>query len=172
MKKKLINLFIVFLIILFVIISFISYNEWPMLTGNKIVLATQPVDPFDPFRGQYMIINYEISNLKNTEEFEEGDKIYVLLEEDNENIWRFKKSLRVKPLKGDFIKGEVENAMRGNINVRYGTEQFFFERHADVPTTNITVEVSVTNSGRAIFSQLLQHGKPVEIEYENIEFTS
>jgi len=172
MNKQLVGLIIVFLVILSVVISFISYNEWPKLTGDKIVLATQPVDPFDPFRGQYMRINYDISRLNDITGFEEGDTIYVLLEEDEQEIWRFKDTSMSKPDRGDFIKGKVTRSSGTDVSIEYGIEQFFFERHADVPTTNITVEVSVANSGRAVFSQLLQHGKPVEIEYEDIDLTS
>ena len=55
----------ILLLVLLIVLSFIFYNEWPLLTGKKVVLATQPIDPFDPFRGQYMSINYEISRIKN-----------------------------------------------------------------------------------------------------------
>jgi len=172
MNKQVIGLIITVLIILGIVISFISYNHWPILTGNKIVLDTAPVDPFDPFRGQYMTISYDISRLDFVEGFEEGDKIYVLLEEDSEGVWRFEKASKIRPSGRDFIRGVVERISGGTMSINYGVEQFFFERHADVPTTNITVEVSVANSGRAVFSQLLQHGKPVEIEYEDIDLTS
>ena len=75
-KKQVIALLIVSLIILGVLVSFLLYNQWPILTGKKIVLATQPVDPFDPFRGQYMRIRYEISSIEGGANFEGGNVIY------------------------------------------------------------------------------------------------
>ena len=56
--------------------------------------------------------------------------------------------------------------------MEYGIEQFFFERHAELPTRNITVEVSVANSGRAKLSQMLYNGEPIEIEYEEFDIKS
>ena len=56
---------------------FILYLSWPLLTGTVVILKTQPVDPFDLFRGQYMTINYEISSVELPEETKEGDDIYV-----------------------------------------------------------------------------------------------
>jgi len=172
MNKQLVGLIIVFLVILSVVISFISYNEWPKLTGDKIVLATQPVDPFDPFRGQYMIINYEISRLDVVEGFNEGDSVYVNLEKDEQGVWRFQSASGSKPEIGDFIKGNIIRVSGKNIRVEYGVEQFFFERHAKIPTVNITVEVSVADSGRAKIVQLLHNGEPVEIEYEKFDIRS
>ena len=81
MKKEYIRLIAIILIILFILISFIIYNQLPLLIGKKIILATNPVDPFDPFRGQYMNINYEISTLENTQKFEINEKVYVILKE-------------------------------------------------------------------------------------------
>lgn len=171
-KKQVTGLLITLLIVLAVFISFISYNQWPILTGKKIILATQPVDPFDPFRGQYMSIRYEISSIDNVIGFKAGDSVYVIVKEDGQGIWRFKSATKTKPGNGDFIKGEVTSAYGNFIRVNYGVEQFFFERGAKVPTSNITVEVAVANSGRAKLVQLLQNGKPVDIEYPEIDITS
>jgi uncharacterized membrane-anchored protein len=168
MRREFIGLIVAVLIVLGLVGGFISYNYWPILTGQKIVLDTRPVDPFDPFRGQYMTIGYEISWIDNVTGFEQGDNIYVSLDEDDEGVWRYEGTSKSKP-KGDFIKGEVERAYDNRVSVRYGVEQFFFERNAKVPTENITVEVAVASSGRAKFVQMLQNGKPIEIEYGDFD---
>jgi len=164
MNKRLIALLTVLLIFLLVVISLLIYNQWPLLTGNRIVLATHPVDPFDPFMGQYMTINYEISSLDGGN-FAEGDSVYVLLKEDNQGIWRKESLSSSKPGTGDFIKGKVNPHSR----ISFGIEQYYFERNANLPTTNITVEVAVASSGRAKIVQLLTNGKPVEIEYKKFD---
>lgn len=169
MKKQLIGLIAMLVLILIVISTFILYNQWPLMTGKKIVLATQPIDPFDPFRGQYITINYEISRINDVKDFEEKDAIFVSLKEDEQGIWRYESASKSKPSRGDFIKGKVTNVYRDGIRVEYGIEQFFFERHAKLPTTNITVEVSVASSGRAKIIQLLHNGEPIKIEYEEFD---
>jgi len=164
-KILLIRLLISFLVVILILGIFLFYNYWPILTGQRIILDTRPVDPFDPFRGQYMDIGYEISRLTDVGEFNVGDTIYVLLEKDQKGIWRYNGTSKIKPSNKDFIKGKVESIYGNSMWVLYGIEQFFFEKNAEVPTQNITVEISVSNSGRAKLIQLLQNGKPIEIEY-------
>jgi uncharacterized membrane-anchored protein len=172
MKKQFIALIGVICLVLVVLLSFILYNQWPFMTGKKVVLATQPVDPFDPFRGQYMTINYEISRISDVEGFSEGDSVFISLKEDEQGIWRKESVSKSKPDKGDFIKGEVTSVYGNSIRIEYGIEQFFFERHAELPTRNITVEAIVANSGRAKLVQLLHNGEPIKIEYEKFDIKS
>jgi len=172
MKKQYIGLIAVLALVLVVTVSFIIYNQWPFMTGKKIVLATHPVDPFDPFRGQYMAINYEISRINDIEGFKEGDSVYISLKADEQGIWREESISKSKPDKGDFIKGEVISVYGDSIRIEYGIEQFFFERYAELPTRNITVEAVVANSGRAKLVQLLYNGEPVDIEYEKFGIKS
>ncbi|MCB9359592.1 GDYXXLXY domain-containing protein [Candidatus Woesearchaeota archaeon] len=164
--KNIIRLLLGLSFLLLIIISFILFLSWPLLTGTTVELATRPVDPFDILRGQYMTIGYEISTIPGS--FNQGDIVYVSLEPDNEGIWRLTDASTQKPDKGVFIKGTMD----GNNRVRYGIEQFFFERNADVPTRDITVEVKIDSQGNARIVQLLQNREPVEIEYEAKSLTS
>lgn len=172
MKKQYAGLIAVLALILIVTLSFIIYNQWPFMTGKKIVLATQPIDPFDPFMGQYMAINYEISRVNDVEGFKEGDSIYISLKEDEQGIWRKESALKSKPDEGDFIKGKIISVYGNNARVEYGIEQFFFERNAELPTGNITVEAIVADSGRAKLVQLLHNGEPIKTEYEKFDIKS
>ena len=114
-----------------------------------------------------MTINYEISRINKIDEIETGDVVYVSLKEDGEGIWRMEDISKIRPQSEDFIKGKVINN-----RIEYGIEQYFFERNAKIPTTNITVEISIASSGRAKIIQLLYDGKPVEIEYEEFDIRS
>lgn len=152
--------------------SFILYLSWPLLTGTTIVLATRPVDPFDPFRGQYMTINYEISTVPAIEDAKPGDKVYVALNPDEDGIWRMEQATLTKPDQGIFIRGIFRRTFDDSMRLEFGIEQFFFERNADVPTRNITVEAKVDSFGQARIVNLLQNSKPVEIEYKPVKLTS
>ncbi|MFC1734305.1 GDYXXLXY domain-containing protein [candidate division KSB1 bacterium] len=152
--------------------GFILYLSWPLLTGTTIVIDTMPVDPFDPFRGQYIIINYEISRVDSVEGAEQGDKVYVSLAPDEEDVWRLEKVSLTKPEIGVFMKGNVKSISGNNMRIEYGIEQFFFERNAQLPTRNMTVEVKVDSSGRARINQLLYNGEPVVIDYKEVSISS
>jgi len=170
-KNKYTRLIVLIGILVVVLVIFIIYAAWPRLSGTRVILDTAPYDPFDPLRGQYMQIFYEISTV-NGSGFAQGDNICVLLEEDLEGISRPKDVSKNKFSKGTFICGVVKDSFNGNLRVEYDIEKYFFERMADVPTENITVEVAVSSGGRARVVRLLQNGKPVEIEYKQVSWSS
>jgi len=154
------------------LLIFILYLSWPLLTGTTIVLQTEPLDPFDPLRGQYMTIGYEITRLPSVEGATEGDAIYVTLIPDTEGIWRSQEVGTKKPTQGVFIRGKAIFVYSSEMTVEYGIEQFFFERHADLPTTEITIEAKVSSDGQARIVQMLHKGEPVEIKYKKPSLTS
>ena len=152
--------------------TFILYLSWPLLTGKTIILATRPVDPFDILRGQYIIINYEINSLPLIEEAKQGDSVYVSLKKDENKIWRYQSASLNKPQEGDFIKGAIRSVSGGDMAIEYGIEQFFFERDAEFPQRDLTVEVKISSSGQARISKLLHEGKPINITYKKPSLTS
>lgn len=152
--------------------SFTLYLSLPLLTGETVVLKTQPVDPFDVFRGQYMTINYEISRVDLPAEAKEGDAVYVSLKEGDDKIWYADKIYSIKPDSGVFIRGTAKQSWRG-LSVEYGIEQFFFERDAHIETRNMRVEVKIDDTGQARIKQLLDENlKPINITYRKPSLTS
>ena len=151
--------------------TFILYLSWPLLTGTTVILKTQPIDPFDVFRGQYMTINYEISRLDLPSEAKDGDAIYVSLKEGDDKIWHADKVRLSKPESGVFIKGTAKHSWRG-LSVEYGIEQYFFERNAEVPWRNLQIKAKIDSSGQARIVELLQDGKPINISYKKPGLTS
>jgi len=143
---------------------FVLYLSWPLLTGKTIILDTMPVDPFDILRGQYIIINYQISNIPSVEGAKQGDSVYVILKEDEDKIWRHQEVV--------FIKGTIRSIYGSSMRVEYGIEQFFFERNAQFPQNDLTVEAKLSSSGQARVVQLLHQGKPINITYKKVELTS
>ena len=163
MSKKIIFISITVLwIVLFG--TFIFYKEFTLRTGEKILLKTVPVDPRDLFRGDYVVLSYEISNLElsNFEnknlEFEEGDTIYVGLRKDDK-YWAASNVYKEKPATLA-IRGSVENKRGSALNVEYGIESFFvpegegkeLERYRN--SRNLDVEVSVDKFGNGVINNL------------------
>ncbi len=171
-NKEYIRLAITLAIIIFVLGGFIFYVTIPLLGNKTVILATQPVDPFDIIRGQYLTIRYEISTIPILSNAEVGDSVYVALEEDNTKISRYERASLTKPDDETFIKGEIKSIGSETINVEYGIEQYFFERDAEFPTSNLTVKVKLSDSGRARIIELLQNGKPIEINSTRRGLTS
>lgn len=104
--------------------------------GEKIVLKTEPVDPRDLFYGDYVILNYEISNVplslwKEDGEPDYNEKVYVLLKEKDsvhEAVSVYKEKPEVKEgevaLKA-IVKGVYNQP--GEIFLKYGLERYYVE---------------------------------------------
>ena len=150
--------------------SFMLYLSFPLLTGKTVVLKTQPIDPFDVFRGQYLTISYEISRVNLSKGFKEGDTVYVSLKEGDDTIWHADKVSSNKPESEIFIRGTAKQSWRG-LAVEYGIGQYFFERDAHIPRMD-SVRVKVDSSGQARIVELLMNGQPLNITYKKPSLTS
>ncbi|MBI2138233.1 GDYXXLXY domain-containing protein [Candidatus Woesearchaeota archaeon] len=147
------------------LIALALFLNIPLAAGKSVILKTLPVDPFDPLRGQYMAIRYEINTIPLVKGANEGITVYVLLRENENKTWDYASASTERPKEGIFIKGDIETIKKKEMAVKYGIEQYFFERGGQLPSQNITVEAKVDRSGRARIVQLLHNMEPVEIEF-------
>jgi len=168
MNQQYTRLIIILAAIIVIASGVILYLSLPLLTGETVVLKTQPVDPFDMFRGQYLTINYEISRVNLPENTTEGKTVYVSLKEGDDKIWHAEKISLSKPESGIFIRGTAKQSWRG---VEYGIEQYFFERDAHIPRMD-SVKVKIDGSGQARIVELLMNGQPLNITYKKPTLTS
>lgn len=166
-KKKLFLIVGIFWLI--IIFGFILFKEFTLKTGEEVLLKTRPVDPRDLFRGDYVILTYEISTLdantlqKDVTEFKQDDKVYVSLNVvDNYGI---ASGVYInKPKDGLFIKGTVKDVQGTRLNLEYGIESYFvpegkgreIERQIG---RNLDVKVAVDKLGNVVIKDLLVDGK-------------
>jgi len=174
-KKEYFRLIIALSVLFLILGGFLLYLSIPFLSETSVILSTEPVDPFDPIRGQYIIIRYEINNIPLIENVGKGDTVYVVLKEDESGVSRYDSAFLTKPEDGVFIKGNVERIFesRKNMRIKYGIEQYFFERNARFATRGMFVEVKLSDSGRAGIKELLDRNQePLEINYSEKNWKS
>lgn len=189
-SKKIFYLTVVFWLLIFS--GFILYKEYTLRTGTEVILKTEPVDPRDLFRGDYVTLNYEISTL-NLEEiqvedpyFEYNDRIYLALE--LENGYGVPKKIYKNPPDDElYIKGTVkeliydwgededgltnEDPRLKELRIEYGIESYFvpegrgreIESQQWTGRKGVDVKVVVDKFGNAVIKSLLIDGKEVEI---------
>ena len=92
----------------------IAYREYWIATGDKVVLKTMPVDPRDLFRGDYVNLTYEITNLlldsqSKKPDFLPGQPIYVNFDTESDGTSFAASVSRERPEGGRFIQGRVRN---------------------------------------------------------------
>jgi uncharacterized membrane-anchored protein len=107
-----------------------AQNHFHLLRGTEIILRTVPVDPRDLFRGDYVVLRYEISDLHldtlAQPEFraDRNTDVYVALQESN-GYWQAVRVARHAPATPPFIKGRVTSVSSQSIRVSYGIESYF-----------------------------------------------
>jgi uncharacterized membrane-anchored protein len=162
-KKKLFIGIAVFWLI--AIVGFIAIKEYTLQTGEEVILKTRPVDPRDLFRGDYVILNYEIGNV-DISDFEEGDKIYVGLQVD-ENGYGESTGVYKNPPESLFIKGTVKRDSWVGSNVEFGIESYFVpegEGRAVERNRNLEGKVAIDKSGNAVLKAILIDGEEISFD--------
>ena len=179
----------IFLLILVVVlqtaalVGMVAIKQRTLITGKPVLLETEPIDPRSLFRGDYVRLNYTISNLDYAEvegdnDFERHDQIYVMLRE-GEKFWEAVSIHHEMPVHGPesvIIRGEVDHIgiwtggeNRDGISVRYGIENYFvpegeglaLERPAE--GEEVTILVAVDRKGDSAIKAVLLNG---EVRYE------
>jgi len=70
-----------------VIAGLTTSRELALRSGTEVILETAPVDPTDLFRGDYVVLSYEISRI-GVCEVPPGGTAYVPLREGPNGVWR------------------------------------------------------------------------------------
>lgn len=166
--------------------AMIAMKQWTLNTGTPVVLETQPIDPRSLFRGDYVRLNYKISELKPQElagdnAFRRYDRFYLVLE-PGEPYWQPVSVHRRKPALGGgrvAIKGEVQYINHRGwygrsgdekepihvMHVRYGIENYFVPEgegrvlERPQPGEVVSLRIAVDKAGNAGIKAVLVNGE-------------
>jgi uncharacterized membrane-anchored protein len=163
------------------VIATAARQEMVLRRGTVVLLETNPVDPRDLLRGDYVILNYKISVLPATlfaeqlpQELTAGTPVFVRLEKRGQ--FHEAVAASFSPLEPDaehpVLRGTISawwtagddraNPTRriGSGRVEYGIERYYVREGTGRPSGKITVEAAVSRSGTAIIRQVYIDGKP------------
>jgi uncharacterized membrane-anchored protein len=169
------------LLIVFSVIGFKQYTVW---TGETVRLAVAPVDPRDPFRGDYVTFQYDISRVQIEPKLIPGEMdlsdetVYVEIGEGEGGIWEvvaihdhrtheFDDTAIIKGKIRDFFGGP--GIQRPAVVIRYGIEDLFIPEGSgqDIPfgpDVELAVEVKVDRFGNAVPRHLLADGERFDLK--------
>ncbi|MBY3378788.1 GDYXXLXY domain-containing protein [Rhizobium laguerreae] len=148
--------------------------------GAEVLLKTAPVDPRDFLRGDYVVLNYDISSVpvqtvSGGIPAEAGERVlWVRLKKQEDGFWTVTESsfhelppqaetviLRSQP----FYSGGL--AAGDSMRVEYGIERYYVPEGEGKPIEearndgNVAIAVRVSPYGSAQIRSLLVDGKPV-----------
>lgn len=160
-----------------VILALILVKQATLWTGQRILLRTIPVDPRDLFRGEYVALRYEISEIPSGRMQEgrlgRGETVYVALRREG-RFWVVDGVSRRPPADAAaFLRGQVTDLLPerrptngpyepATCRVAYGIESWFvprgqgraLEEAGRRPDRQLIVEAAVDRNGKAVLRQV------------------
>ena len=93
--------------------------------GEEIRLKAQPIDPLDVFRGNYVVLRYEISSLPVLAAVRQGDTLCARLEE-SDGVWSARYA-DPRRLSGAEICGRARSDAEAGerVGIEYGIETYY-----------------------------------------------
>jgi uncharacterized membrane-anchored protein len=167
------------------LISAMVYDRVRVLrAGTEVTLQTRPVDPRDFLRGDYVVLNYDISSvpagaLQGQPADGRRPHVYVKLAPRPDGVYEAQSvhAERVPTSGRDvLIRGRVRwgsncgssrREFCDRLQLNYGIERYFVpegegrEIESARNQGKVQIVVAVTGSGRATIKRLLLDGKPV-----------
>jgi len=125
-----------------VLLFMASKRETIIATGEEIYLRSAPIDPRDPFRGDFVRLSYELNRIPN--QYYQGEKelaslhrdtvLYTVLQHEENNVYRLNYFTETKPHNAIYIKGRLNNRRQFQsvskqfTNIKYGIEQYYVQQ--------------------------------------------
>lgn len=149
------------------VLGILGYKELTRTTGTRVLLRTEPIDPTDPFRGEYVVLSYPFSRLPVLPDggggaWKKGDTVYVTLGKQGRFHDRETVS-RTAPTDGTlFLQGRISSVGGESCRVEYGIESWFvargkgsvLEQEGHRPDRQLLAEVAVDGRGHAVLRQV------------------
>lgn len=147
-------------------------------SGREIVLDVAPVDPRSLFRGDYVILAYDISRIETAllgERKPRGTSVFVTIERGEANKWKAIAATPRMPLLPPsqdgprvVLKGRLDSGWGGAQQaVRYGIESYFVPEGAGrelermVSERRLSAVIAVDAEGNAAIKGLMADGQLV-----------
>ncbi len=124
---------LVALVQLYVPVKMILNREAVLNKGTGYKFKTAPVDPYDPFRGKYIVLNYDETDftVSNEKEWNSGETVYVLFGTDGNGFARIRSVLHQKPASTrDYLEATVSYVTSDGTNkltLEYPFDRFYMD---------------------------------------------
>jgi uncharacterized membrane-anchored protein len=148
-------------------------QEHILTDGRVIQLETERVDPRDMLRGDYLILNYKISNVGSNlfspplkTDLAYGTKVFVALAPGTSNFFEVTRASTngLSSAANEIVLcGQVDYRWwraPGAVHIEYGIERFYVAEGTGRPSGKLTVRAVVPSSGRAMIKEVFENGKP------------
>ncbi|MEY4488275.1 MAG: hypothetical protein RIQ79_783 [Verrucomicrobiota bacterium] len=145
------------------LLGWAGFHEVVRHTAPTVRLKTQPVDPRDILRGDYMTLNYDISRAPKPAWWKESqsEDVFVVLRDEG-GYAVIDTILETEPAADETRHWVAAKASEsnGSVRIEYGVERYFVPEGKGTPHfTKMEVEASVSATHRLYIRRLWLDGK-------------
>lgn len=169
-------LFLLFAVQLFVPAQMIYQQEDALDTGTAYKFKTQPIDPTDPFRGKFIILNYDMDSFETDEDgwYDYNGNVFVYLKTDTEGFATVKTvSKTLLDSSDDYVIAESKYNNSKTVNFDLPFNRFYMNenkaydaeisvRKAQRDTTKICYGLVFIKEGTAVLENVFIDDKPIQ----------
>lgn len=164
MKKLIIPAF--FLLVaaqIYVPASMIIDREKVVSNGSVYLFETAPIDPRDPFRGQYVQLDFKEDSYIPSDiwPFSQGQEIYVHLQKDEADIAKIVNISEKQPASNDYLKASIYYISNERVYIKYPFERFYMEETKAPQAEETLRETSADDQQKAYAKVHIWQGESV-----------
>ena len=176
LSKLLLPAFVLMVLVqLYVPGKMIFQKEQVLLDGKEFRFRTAPIDPNDPFRGKYITLSFNETEVKvqDSVDWYSGDPVFVYLTTDSAGYATIQSVTKDKPGELDnYINATIDYVIADTVStvfVSYPFDRFYMEEskapaaeqiynEAAVDTNQVAYAVVMVKSGEAVVRDVMIDG--------------
>ncbi|TXK24677.1 GDYXXLXY domain-containing protein [Pontibacter qinzhouensis] len=169
---------------LYIPVSMIRNKEDILQNGKEFKFLTAPIDPYDPFRGKYVSLDFKENNfpVNNAEAWKRGCSIYLHLKTDTQGFTTISGISPERPAATtDYIAGKVEyvshHSGRNHVFFQLPFDRYYMEeskayeaevayRTLQQDSTQLTYALVRVKEGEAVLQEVLVNEVPLKVVVE------
>ncbi|MCC5916072.1 MAG: GDYXXLXY domain-containing protein [Cryomorphaceae bacterium] len=176
-QKKLLILFLFIVTIQWMVPAKMIYDQESIrFSGTAFKFKIKPIDPVDPFRGNYIVLSFDENTISKdgTENWVGGEKIYVSFTTDSANFAQISGYSRV-PFTDtkNFVEAKVEPFWnKEKLTIKYPFSRFYLDEARAIQaendgfftlgdTTKTSYAMVYLKNGRASITDVVVNGVSV-----------
>ncbi|MEO0469572.1 MAG: GDYXXLXY domain-containing protein [Bacteroidota bacterium] len=164
------------LLYLLVPMQMILKHEQVLQSGTVYKFQPVPRDPFNPFMGRYLTLNFRddrIPHQLDAETLAEGDAVYLPIAEDSLGYAHFTEALLAPPAEGDYYATTIDWVNAGELSVQMPFNRYYlnekmapqaeqvYDKLLREDSIDVYAQVRILD-GQAVLEELYFNDLPVE----------
>lgn len=181
MKKLILPAFALMVIAQWIVpIQMIRSSESVLTEGEVYKFKTQPIDPSDPFRGKYVVLNFDVEQFETDtlQRFEQDQEVYAQLTTDRRGFVKISELFTEQPevIDNTILKTRVGYAWpvegKQRVSLRLPFDRFYVEEskaqaaeqaywEAQRDSLQVTYALVRVHNGQAIIENVMINDRPI-----------